>query len=93
MKDQVYSWRISQDLKSDLERHARSRKTPVSTILEVAVRDWLAQDASYAKDDDRQKQLHNEVNKCLGVLSGSNPNRAENSSMLIRERLKRRHGR
>ena len=45
MKTEVYSWRLSAEAKADLEREARFRKVPVSTILDAAVRDWLKKSA------------------------------------------------
>ena len=41
MKSRVYSWRLSEDLKSDLEREARERKLSVSSLLEQAARELL----------------------------------------------------
>ena len=41
MKIEVYSWRLSAEAKADLEREARLRKVPVSTILDAAVRAFL----------------------------------------------------
>src|SRR6266851_2146287 len=41
MKTEVYSWRLAGELKSDLERQARLRRVPVSSILDTAVREWL----------------------------------------------------
>ena len=40
MRTEVYSWRLSDELKSDLERESRLRQVPVSSVLEAAVRAW-----------------------------------------------------
>ena len=41
MKSEVYSWRVSTELKSGLEREARRRKISVSAVLDLAAREWL----------------------------------------------------
>ena len=49
METVVYRWRLSCKLKSDLQRAARSRRVPISTILNLAVREWLAKYARVRK--------------------------------------------
>jgi hypothetical protein len=93
MKTEVYSWRVSRGLKSDLERVARRRKVRVSAILDTAVREWLANNAADIADDEEQRKLHQAVEACAGVLTGNNPRRAESASELIRKSLSRRYGR
>jgi len=93
MKTEVYSWRLSGELKSDLEREARLRKVPVSAVLETAVRDWLKTSDAEAPEDEAQGKLHTAVANCLGVLSSGNTRRAETARDALRERLKQRHGR
>jgi hypothetical protein len=93
MRSEVYSWRLSSELKSDLERAARLRKVPASAILEVAVLDWLQKARTDTADDKVQSALQAEVASCLGVLAGRNPRRAENARVLVRKRLARRRAR
>jgi hypothetical protein len=88
MKTEVYSWRLPNELKAELERKARSRKVPVSSILVMAVRDWLKQNDNDAEGDEAQRQLHNSATSHFGVLSGRNPRRAENVRATLRERLR-----
>ncbi len=45
MKSKVYSWRVSTELKTKLEREARRRKTSFSDILDLAAREWLTKSA------------------------------------------------
>ena len=40
-KSEVYSWRISPELKADIEAAARAEKATISTLLERIVREWL----------------------------------------------------
>ncbi len=93
MRTEVYSWRLSGELKSDLEREARLRKVPVSAVLETAVRDWLElkKGDADASEEDTQRRLHTAAANCFGVVASGNPRHAETARALLRERLKRRH--
>ena len=93
MKTEVYSWRLSKELKSDLEREAHHRKVPVSSVLETAVRDWLKKSNTDAPDDQAQRKLHTAATRCLGVLAGIHSRRAETAREAVRRRLKRRYDR
>lgn len=93
MKTEVYSWRLSSDLKSDLEREARARKVPVSAVLDMAVRQWLRDKRADQNDEEEQRRLHAAAAKCIGTISGGDPYRAENVSPAIKARLRRRYGR
>ena len=89
----MYSWRLPGELKSDLEREARHRKVSVSAILDLAVRDWLKKSGLEVEGDEAQRRLHAAAAKCIGVLTGRNPRRAETAREEIRRRLRRRRGR
>jgi predicted transcriptional regulator len=93
MRTEVYSWRLSGELKSDLEREARLRKVPVSSVLETAVRDWLKKGDTDASEDEAQRKLHSAVAGCFGVLASGNPRQAETARDALRTRLRRRYGR
>jgi post-segregation antitoxin (ccd killing protein) len=101
MRTEVYSWRLSGELKSDLEREARLRKVPVSAVLETAVRDWLKNSEADAPEDEAQRKLHTAADNCFGVLSSGNSRRAETARETLRDklrgtigrRLRRRNGR
>jgi hypothetical protein len=84
---------VSSELKSDLEREARLRKTSVSSVLDVAAREWLKKSAASADGDEEQRRLHEAAERCLGVLVGRNPRRSEQARQTVRERLRRRHAR
>lgn len=77
MKTEVYRWRVSEEVKLALEREARARKLPVSAILDWAVRDWLKNSGVDATGEAAQYRLHAAAARCLGVLAGGNPRRAE----------------
>lgn len=91
MKTEVYSWRLSGDLKSDLDREARLRKVPVSTVLETAVRDWLKKGEPDLSEEDAQRRLHAAAANCFGAVASGNPRRSETARAALRQRLKRRH--
>jgi hypothetical protein len=93
MSTEVYSWRVSSELKSDLEREARLRKTSLSAVLNMAVRDWLKQSAVHIEGDEEQRRLHEAASRCLGAFAGRNGHRAETGRQAIRDRLRRRYAR
>jgi hypothetical protein len=93
MKTEVYSWRLSGELKSDLEREARLRKVPVSAALESAVRDWLKKGDADLPEDEAQRRLHTAAASCFGVLASGNSRRAETARDTLRKRLSCRHAR
>jgi predicted transcriptional regulator len=93
MRTEVYSWRLSAELKSDLEREARLKNVSTSAILEMAVRDWLRNGRADTADDGVQQKLQAEVANSVGVLAGRNPRRAETAREAIRKQLGKRHAR
>jgi len=93
MKTEVYSWRLSSELKSDLERQARLRKVPVSFILDNAVREWLQKNNGDAASDEAQRRLHAAAAHCFGAFAGGDSNRAEKAGDQLRRRLRRRYAR
>ena len=93
MKTEVYSWRVSRELKSTLEREARHRKVPVSSLLEEAARKWLKESAAAVDDDENQRRLHAAAEACMGVLSGGQSGDAKTVRRVIRQRLTRHHAR
>jgi hypothetical protein len=90
MKTEVYSWRLSGELKSDLEREARLRRMPVSSVLDLAVREWLKKSGANVAGDEAQRALHSAAENCLGTLASGNSRRAETARKWIRRRLQRR---
>ncbi len=93
MKTEVYSWRLSGELKSDLERQARLQKVSISAILDTAVREWLKKSAIEVSGDEAQRKLHAAAEKYIGALKGLDRDRAETVRETVRKRLRRRYGR
>jgi hypothetical protein len=90
MKTEVYSWRLSADLKSELEQVARMRKVPVSSILESAVRDLLRQNPGCQSEEETQFRLQQSASACLGVLASGKRRRAETARSTLRQKLRQR---
>jgi post-segregation antitoxin (ccd killing protein) len=93
MKAEVYSWRLSEELKLDLEREARLRKVSVSSVLETAVHDWLKKSNTDAPDDQAQRKVRSAAARCLGVLAGLTSRRAERAREVVHRRLSWRYAR
>lgn len=93
MKTEVYSWRLAGELKSDLERQARLRRVPVSSILDAAVREWLQKNNGDSTGNEAQRRLHAAAAHCFGTLAGGDSHRAETAGKAVRRRLRRRYAR
>jgi len=69
-KSEVYSWRLSTELKMRLEAAARDEKTSIGTILDRVVREWLAKRPPNEEDDaEQQRRLRERVMKAVGTIS------------------------
>ena len=75
MKTEVYSWRVSADLKSGLEHEAHRRSISLASLLDLAARDWLKKGGAELEDDAEQVRLHQAVSECLGAFAGGDPKR------------------
>jgi hypothetical protein len=93
MKTEVYSWRVSTDIKTGLEREARRRKISLSAVLDLAAEEWLKKSAPGKDDDEAQSRLQQAALKCFGSLAGDDPLRSENVGHAVRQRLRRHYGR
>jgi hypothetical protein len=94
MKTEVYSWRISPDLKTDLEAEARRENLSVSALLDRLACEWLAERRAQSGTDEAvQARLHRAAEKWFGAIRGGGAARPESVRTLVRERLKRRHER
>jgi len=93
MKTEVYSWRVSTELKTGLQREARRRKTSIGALLDEAARDLLKRDGADSNFEAEQIRLHKAASKYIGTISGDNPHRSEIVRELVRERLRQRRDR
>jgi hypothetical protein len=93
MKTEVYSWRLSRSLKADLDNAARRRKAPVSKVLEMAAREWLAKNSADLADDEEQARLHAQAARFFGIIKrGAQSADAKTVRKTIRKRLTERYG-
>lgn len=65
-KSEVYSWRLTPELKQELKVAAREEKTSVGAVIERAARDWLS---SRKPTLDQAEQ--NRLRKAMLELAGS----------------------
>jgi len=93
MRTEIYSWRVSTELKTALEREARRRKISLAKVLDMAAEEWLKKGGAGKDDDREQKRLHEAASKSFGVIKGGGPYLAENVRQVVQERLRRRYGR
>jgi hypothetical protein len=93
MKTEVYSWRLSQGLKEDLERAARNRKVRMSAVLELAAREWLARNRQDVAADPEQRRLHAFAERCIGAFSSGDRHSSQSVRRVVRKRLARKYGR
>jgi len=91
MKTEVYSWRVSPDLKAELEREARRRKISLSALLDLAAQEWLSKPAS--DDVDEQHRLHRAAAAAVGTIATDETKRSENTGPAVRRLLRRRYAR
>lgn len=93
MKAEVYSWRVSPELKSELEREARRHKISVSAVLDLAAREWLKKAGAGNQDEDEQRRLHQAAGTLLGAFNGGDARRSEHVRRTVRQRLRSSHER
>jgi hypothetical protein len=93
MKSEVYSWRVSSDLKMSLEREARRREISMSAALDLAAREWLEKGDAAGSEEEEQRRLQRAALKYLGVIAGGDVHRSETVSETVRQRVRRRYGR
>jgi hypothetical protein len=92
MKAEVYSWRLSSDLKSDLEQEARRRKLSLSAALDLAAREWLTKARSGAEgDEEEQRRLQESASSLLGAFTGGDPDRSRNAREAVQKCLREKH--
>jgi hypothetical protein len=92
-KTEVYSWRISPELKIALEDAARSEGISVARLLDRIVTEGLAGSRNDENDDEEQRRIYKAAAKCFGKLQGGDPHLAEQASSRLREKLEKKHGR
>ena len=93
MKTEVYSWRVSPDIKTGLEREARRRKISLSAAIDLAAREWLVKTSMANEDEEGQYRLKKAASRWFGALASGDAQRSEKVSQTVRQRLRRGNGR
>ena len=93
MKTEVYSWRVSTEMKTSLERAARRRKIALSAVLDMATQEWLTKSGSEDNDDERQRKLQQAASECFGVVASGHTRRSESAGKAVQQRLRQHYGR
>jgi hypothetical protein len=69
-KSEVYSWRLSSQLKRQLEEAAAAEKASIGAILERVMRDWLrTREPSEEEDAEQQRRLRKQLFKVIERVS------------------------
>lgn len=90
-KTNVYSWRLSSDLKSALQEAAREEGESVAELLERIARGWLREsEERRVEDEAAQRRLLARAMECVGTISGGDPDRSAKTRQAVRDRLARR---
>jgi hypothetical protein len=90
LKTEVYSWRVSPEIKTGMEQEARRRRISLSAALDLAAEEWLAKTGPAEDVREEQIRLQNAASACFGVLANGNVRRSENERQAVRQRLQRR---
>lgn len=93
-KTEVYSWRLSEELKSELEDAAKQEQQSVSALLERIVDEWLHTfRLARNGNEEEQKRLHRAAARSFGKLAGGDPARSEKVRRAVKKRLQDRRAR
>ena len=93
MRPEVYSRRVTPELKTALEHEARREGQSVGALLERIATEWLIARRPAADGDDEQVRLHAIASKTFGPIAGGDPRRSSAIRTAIRRRLVARRGR
>ena len=88
-KTEVYSWRLSSEMKQLLAAAAREESTSIADLLERIAGDWLRRHVD-EDEEERQRTLHEAVLPCLGSLAGGDPTRSRRVRERVLEKLEGR---
>lgn len=92
-KSEVYSWRLTPELKSTLEALARAQGQSLAELLEEIAQERIARGPESGESEQaRQARLHASAMRFAGSISGGDPDRAANARDLVRKAIAERHG-
>jgi hypothetical protein len=86
-KTEVYRWRLSPHLKSELEERARAERKSLAELLEEIAQEWLLRGRAGGGDEaERQQRLRESALPFVGAIEGRRPDRAESGGTEMRSR-------
>jgi hypothetical protein len=92
MKTEVYSWRLSPELKANLEEQAQSEGKSISALLEELTSEGLrARRGDQSDDEAQQAAIRKRAQSAIGAIHGNDPTRSARASELVREIIVRKH--
>ena len=86
-KSELYSWRVSPEVKNGLEAAARAHKTSVAQLLDQIVSQWLNREEA---EDEIQDQIRKAAMQTFGTIRGGDPLRSQQVRQRVRTRLQQR---
>ncbi|HXF13402.1 MAG TPA: hypothetical protein VN517_09625 [Terriglobales bacterium] len=90
MKSEVYSWRLTPEMKTRLESEARRSGKSLAEVLEEISANWLDERAgTYADENDLRTRKR--IMETVGTIRGGDPHRASRSKELVREIIRRKY--
>lgn len=84
-KSEVYSWRLSPEVKRSLEDEARRRSVTLAEMLDQIAHEFLAR---RTRPDDAQDRVRAAARRWIGSISGGGARRSERVRELVRDQLK-----
>lgn len=91
-KSEVYSWRLSPQMKAAIEERARAEGTTMAKLLDRIVGDWLGERTT-VEEEAEQRRLHAAAARTIGTIRGGDPHLAEQASERVKEILRRKYDR
>ena len=89
-KSEVYSWRVTPELKQALEEKARERGVSLAVMLEEISMEFLARpDLTAADDEAEQEHLHAAARPFIGAIA-LDPDASTQVRERVREKLRQR---
>lgn len=90
-KSEVYSWRVTPDLKSALEQAARDADTSIGGLLEQIAREWL----KGRSDDEGEEQhrLHEAARSWIGAVRTGQSDLSEQAGAVAGAIIRKKHAR
>ena len=87
-KTEVYSWRVSREVKEALEEESRQRGVSMASLVEEAVVEYLARPESDTADDEaEQARILARAAPFFGSIRGGDPDRSSQVRERVRARL------